>query len=261
MIGFPQNIYDVIDEPGFMMKASLGLIDGVSAINKFGHNDDVMDDIREDIWDGGSAYTFTTTTDITHIRQVVDQAAMRGQIVEIQGLDSNWDLLIQTVVLDGTNTSTPVIIDTPLRRVFRMKILANVVGNQNIELRNVGGDITYSIIQAGNNQTLMAIYCVPRNYTALMLVYFASVTITTVKEPTSTEISLWSADRENNYEFQLKHLIGIPKSATPIKHVFAPPLKINEKNDVKISAFCVDKDGAVSAGFDLLLFNNDVWDL
>lgn len=236
-----------------------GLITGISQVNKFGENPDSAVNGTEDVWDGGGTYVFPTTADITHIRQAVDQAAMRGATIQVQGLDTDWALTLQDVVLDATDSTTPVALTTALKRVFRMKVQANVVTTQNIELRNVGGGTTYAIIRAGYNQTLMAIYTVPAGKTAYMTQYYADNTTTTTRHPDAVKINLWMADRANGYEFQIKHRRGIPLQGDGFNHMFMPPMKIGEKTDIKISATVtgsVGEDGNPHAGFDLVLVDN-----
>lgn len=227
-----------------------------SSVNKFGSNEAVAAGTEESIWDGGGTYSFPTTADITHLRQAIDQAAMRGGVVEIQGLDTNWALTVQNVTLNASNTTTPVALTTALKRVFRMKVLADVVTTEDIELRNVGGGTDYAIIVAGNNQTLMAIYTVPADTTAYMTSYYCDYVRDSVKDPDGLEFRLWVADRENGYEFQIKHKKGIPKQASGFQHEFEPPFKITEKSDIMITAEPSGANADVHAGFDLVLEDN-----
>lgn len=250
-MGFTKHKYD-----DYMLSVSAGEVLGQFTVNKFGQNPTISADSQEDIWDGSNDYTFPTTADITHIHQDTDQSTMRGQPVEIQGLNADWELTVQLVVLNATNTNTLVALTIPLIRVFRMKVLAGVVATQTITITNVGNTIDYGLMQAGNNQTLMAIYTVPVNCTAYMTKYYASITEATGKEPKSTEVRLWNADRRSGYEFQLKHAIGIPQAGTSIQHEFAPYMKIGQKTDIRMSAYCEDQIGNVSAGFDLIVIRN-----
>ena len=242
---------------------SMGAIEGTSHVNKFGENPLIIAGTTADIWDGGTGaglvYPFPTTADITHLRMAVNQAAMLGQTVQVQGLDANWDLVVQDVVLDAANTSTPVELTTPLIRVFRMKVQANVIADQDIELRNVGGGTTYSIIQAGENQTLMCIYTVPRGKTAYLTQYYGDNVPNGVRQPDSVEFKLRMADRLNGYEFQIKHERGIPINGDGFEHAFNPPMRVSQMTDIKISASVeggVNDDGHPHAGFDLVLIDN-----
>ena len=248
-----------IDEKDFMLEIPAGNLTGYSSVNKFGENPDITAGTTEEIWDGGGTYSFPTTADITHIRQAVDQATMQGETIEVQGLDTNWDLTVQNVILDGSNTTTPVALGTALKRVFRMKVLANVVTTQNVELRNVGGGTTYALIQAGNNQTLMAIYTVPNGKTAYMTQFYADNTPTATRLPDSVEFKLLMADRDNGYEFQVKHMRGIPYAGDGFIQTFRPYMKITQKTDIKLSASVIGgagDDGNPHAGFDLILMDN-----
>ena len=239
-----------------------GLIDGTSQVNKFGENPSITAGTTEDCWDGSITYVFPTTATITHIRQATDQVGTDGgATIELQGLDTNWALTVQTADLDATDTTTEVELTTPLIRIFRKKVLANVVLAADVWSGATGmaSATAKSIIQAGNNQTLMAIYTVPAGKTAYMTQYFADNVPTASKVPDSVEFKLWMADRHNGYEFQLKHERAIPKLGDGFIQTFNPYLKITQKTDIKISAKVVGgvgDDGHPHAGFDLILIDN-----
>ena len=211
---------------------------GDQKVNKFGENPLIPIDTEYPIWDGIVDYPYPdiTNADITHIRQTTDQIAMRGQTIEVTGLNIVKDEVIQTITLDATNTTTPVVLITPLVRIARKKVLANVVTDQNIESTNAAGTIVYSIIQAGNNQTLMALYTIPRNKVGLLTIFHATVVDATNKTPTATEIKLWTADRFNGYEFQLKNASGIPLSGTMAPVEYDPYQVIPQVTDIKLTA-------------------------
>jgi len=255
IVVFTQQAYtqDKVYDPLAIAK---GEIKGHSGVNKFGENSDIGANSEEDIWDGGGDYTFPTTADITHVSQAVDQAAMRGQKIEYQGLDANWNLVVNEATLDASDTTTAVVLANPLRRIFRMKVLADVVIDQNINAHNVGNTTTYATMQAGNNQTLMAIYTVPAGKTAYVVNVWATMVESTVKQPDSINVKLWVADRANGYEFQLKQEQGLPTGGAKAEHHFFPYMKVNEKNDIKISTYADGAAGHVNAGFDLILVDN-----
>jgi hypothetical protein len=236
-----------------MLEIAAGRVVDKFAVNKFGSNTNVVKETREDVWGGGGIYQYPTTADITHLSQKVDQIAMRGAGIEILGLDINWNLVTQTIPLDAANTTTLVALTTPLLRVFRMKIDANVVGSEIISVHNAANNIDYAVITPDYNQTLMAMYTVPAGHTAYMTKVYADVVESTGKEPKSTEFNLWVKDNVNDYAFQLKSARGVPKAGSAITGEFSPYLRIAEKSDIKISAFCSDEDGHVHAGFDLIV--------
>ena len=224
-----------------------------SSVNKFGENGNSPKDSYQDIWDGGADYTYPTTATVTDVSQDADQAALRGGRVEVQGLDANWELVVQDVLLDLGDTSTPVQLDTALIRVFRMKLMEDVVGASDIVAHNAADTIDYALMTAGNNQTMMALYTVPGGFNCYLTKYYASMTLGLNKEPKGCNVRVWMADRDNGYEFQLKHSLGIQKGAGGIEHGFHPYVKIGQKTDIRMAALCYDNPGQVSAGFDMIL--------
>lgn len=248
--------FNVTSASDFMYEISAGLKPGFSCVNKFGENPNSAIGTIDDLWDNGGTYTWATTADITTVSQDVDQVAMRGATIEVQGLDTNFDLVVQNVTLDATDTTTAVTLSTALKRVFRKKVLADVVSTSDIRSHNVGDTITYSNIQAGNNQTLMALYTIPNGKTAYLTCYYATVTPSTVLDPKSTEFRLWTADRASSYEFQVKHQVGLPTAGNPFQYCFSPYFKVEQKTDIKLTALCDSKAGHVHGGFDLILVDN-----
>jgi hypothetical protein len=231
---------------------------GFTCVNKFGRNSTVASGGTEEIWDGSAAYSFPATALMTSISQTTDQAAMRGENVEIQGLDANWDLVVQTATLDATLTTNVVTLTTPLIRVFRASVQANVVTTSNIRIHNAGETQDYAVIGTGNNQTLMAIYTVPNGKTAYMTNYYAQVN-PGGGAPTTLNIKMWARDNENGYEKQIKHVLGLNgdiDTFSHFQHLFIPHKVFTEKTDIYLEATTAAAAADVSAGFDLILIDN-----
>ena len=255
MANFPAN-YGLGFTADPMLEMVKGRAKGHICINKFGENPANASATEEDIWDGGGTYPFPTTALITSISQTTNQVAMLGATIEVQGLNASWEIVTQDAVLNGTDTTTVVTLTTPLIRVFRAKVQANVIGDSDIRVHNAAETVDYAVIQAGNNQTSMAIYTVPAGKTAYMTNYYCDFVEVTNQDPMSVDFNLFSADKLNNYEFQLKHEKAITKGAAGFQHFFLPYLVFTERTDIKLTALPADKQAHVHAGFDLILVDN-----
>ena len=245
------NTFPLVDSS---LLIAMGVYPGLTGVNKFGRNSNVAIGVEEEIWDGSIAYSFPTdTTEITHVRSAVDSATTQGAVIEIEGLDVNWDLVTQTKALDGADSSTEVQLDTALRRSFRMKVLDGSVMDQDIW---VGDDdfvvaAAKAIIIAGNNQTLMAMYTVPKGKAAYLTSLYVHVNPGTNLDPTSMPVRLYATDNANGYAPQVKHVIGQVDSNW--QHHFDPYQEYTEKTDLYMTAQPVGKAADISAGFDLIL--------
>ena len=240
-----------------MLEWAAGNKTGYSTVNKFGRNTAIAANATEDIWDGSAIYTWPSSASVTHIRSAVDSATTQGMVVEVQGLDTNWDLSVQNATLDGTDSTTEVALTTALRRVFRMRVLDSSLADQNIQVGPTGFATQQGVITAGNNQTLMALYTVPNGKTAYMTNYYASLNPAANQDPTTMQIRLWGVDNENGYARQLKHTRGLDADASNMfQHKFEPYYKFTQKTDIYIDGTTVGKAADISAGFDLILVDN-----
>jgi len=246
------NLHPLIDD---RLLIPMGAYLGISCINKFGENHDVATDSTETIWEGSNLYPFPATALMVSVSQKADQAAMQGEVIEIQGLDANWDAVTQNATLNAADTSTPVTLTTPLIRVHRARVLADVVTDQIVSVHNAANNADYAIITAGENQTTMAIYTVPNGKTAYLTNYYSHHHPATNQNPTSLDVKLYGADRFNVWAGQLKHTVGVPTGGQ-FQHDFNPYVQFLQRTDIYMTATTVGKAAHVSAGFDLILVDN-----
>ena len=153
-----------------MLDIAKGSITGLSSVNKFGRNSNIdTGTVPEDIWSRGGVWVAPTTARIHDIAStdVNDSASGTGvRTVNIQGLDANWELQSETVIMNGTSN---VATANTYNRIFRMYGETAGSGGTNAgtitATAQTDGTVTAEIAQ-GMGQTLMAIYTVPAGYTA-----------------------------------------------------------------------------------------------
>ena len=241
-----------------------GDVAGHSVVNKFGHAPDFdIADGDVTVWDGADdgglnamQYTYSTSDDIDSISSSDNGDT---QDMEIQGLDINYNIVIQTVTLTG---QTRAALTTNLIRVFRMKNV-NSTDISGTVYCYVNGAITLGVpddktkvramVLNGHNQTLMAVYTVPAGKTAYMTGWYAGIS---GAKKTSVHV-IHLVARKFGQVFQLKHVSSLVASGTShVHHNYSEPLVYTEKTDIEMHTDTDTDVSAVSAGFDLILVDN-----
>lgn len=243
---------EAINLADFGFEVARGNVDGVQRANMFGRNVDV-DDVREDVWDGGGTYNWSTTADITHI--VSDDAGDTVD-VEVQGLDTDWAYTIQTKALNGTSS---VALDTPLVRVFRMRNMSSTPAAGDIQC-GVGSTTTSfsaanlrAQITQGFEQTLMAIFTVPAGTTGYMLNFWGNMNRSNTNG--ACDVSLWM--RNFGGVFRIQSPTGlIAAGSSHFQHLYGAYPSFPEKTDIKMTAQGTANNFDISAGFDLYFARN-----
>jgi hypothetical protein len=228
-----------------------GRITDVTEVNKFGRNQDI-DTTEEDVWDAGGTYVWSSSADITDI---VSSAADTFE-VEIQGLDTNWDQVVQTKTLTGT---TSVALDTPLRRVFRLKNISGAAAAGVIQC-GVGSTTTSfsaantrAQISLGFEQTLMAIYTIPAGKTGLLKRLWSNIN----KSNSSGGLDAIFWARSEGGVFRVQNTSGlIAAGNSRDEKLYSPMPTYAEKTDLRISGIGSTNNFDVSAGFDLYIADN-----
>lgn len=154
------------------LASATGQADNVFPVWKFGANQSVGTSF-ETIWSAGGLYNYiasATSVNISSSDTDDTSAGTGARTVLVSGLDANWDLATETVVMDG---QTLVATTETFIRMFRIQVITGGSGGANAgdiyvstgtATNGVPDDSTliYAKVIIGDNQTLQAVYTVPR---------------------------------------------------------------------------------------------------
>jgi len=248
-----------------------GNVTGKTFIHKFGFAPDFdSGDGLVTIWDGaddglfaGSPpmnYTYSSTADIGLISSSDGGDA---QDIEIHGLDTNLDIVIQTITLNGQTDVDISATGTDLKRVYRMVNRGSTALAGDVYIRTNGSaqgsgvpsvaNTVRAVIRNGNNQTLMAVYTVPTGKTGYMRSWYASLS---GAKKTSVHVIHLDA-RPLGEVFQLKHVSSLIAVGTSnVNHEYIEPEVFQAGTDIEMHANSDEDGAAISAGFDIVLIDD-----
>lgn len=231
-----------------------GEITGLTSVQKFGMNTDIDAGVPEDVWDGGGLYSWPTSAsqmEVLSASGLDDSPAGTGaRTVNIQGLDASYAQVNETVTLSGV---TPVGTANTYIRVFRMKVLSAGSLEQNagiLTCRPLGGGTTVAQINAGQNQTNMALYTVPAGKTGFISKIFTSATDNQTKGFSVFEMRV----REFGQVFAVKYNVALVADGTTcFNREFDCPIEAGEKADIKFTGQSSANNTIMVAAFDITL--------
>lgn len=235
----------------FYLAVAQGAVEGYSNVSKFGYNSSVGSISYESVWETGGAYPFMTTADQLEIVSADSNDTSAGsgaRTVELQGLDSSYNLLTETITMNGT---TAVTTSGSFFRIFRAIVITAGTGNVNagnITITDQDTSTTRASILAGNGQTLMAVYTVPAGKTAYIVNFN------------------FSSSKDQEMEYRIRTRNGIADAAWQLKEFvtcrggFNDFIKrainlVPEKTDIDMQAKAQSTSTA-TAGFELILVDN-----
>ena len=258
------KILNWVDDKGFELSVSMGLVPGYSTLDKFGLNANITSTSDpEDVWEFGGLYNYDAngTAPIQYISS--SDNADTGQTIVVQGLDINGDLVDQTVTTTGQTVAT---LSTPLWRIFRM-INNSDEGNDlagtlycHTDPTPTNGVPTDSAVRAiiddGNNQTLMALYTIPKGKVAFLFRGELGIELEGNAAALAEYARVFYKSRRYGKLFTIK------KSVTMFPGVIHTDVRsfpdpIPALTDVKINVNEVSATMGVWATFDMLLVDED----
>ena len=240
-------------EIDFYLSVAKGDFTGYSNVSKFGINSTVGSGGFESIWEGSSAYPWPTDLQTLSVVSASANDASGGtgaRTVEIQGLDSSWNLLTETITMNGL---TPVVTTGSFLRVFRARVVTagSLKSNAAQITMSSGGTtlayITYDTI--GMGQTLMAVYTIPNGKTG----YIINLNVSSSK------------DSEHRFRFMTRDN-AVTDAAWNVKEYMSARggfsswrkyaiNKVTEKTDIDLQVIS-NSTSAASGGFELILIDN-----
>lgn len=204
----------------FGVAAMSGKLSKIEGIHKFGYNSAVSTSF-ETVWDGGGIYAHPSSAVAMTLTSGAG-ATDNGVEVTVQGLDSSYNFLEETVTLAGSGTATTTAL---FHRVNRAFVNNGQEPTDDIAIAN--GGTTYAQITFPYNQTQMCVYTIPAGYTGYVLQVSGSV-------QKNQECVLQFLARKANGVFRTLGIIA--SFGTPVDRKFDFPLRLEEKTDVEIRA-------------------------
>lgn len=131
-----------------------------------------------DVWAGGILYPFKTSATGMEVVSSSANDAVAGTgatSIVVQGLDANYNEIVETVLMNGTTAVPTVNSFIAINSCF---VTGSGVGATNagaISIRDVGGGTVRQIIPAGYSISRSSVYTVPAGYTLSEISMFACV--------------------------------------------------------------------------------------
>lgn len=155
-----------------------GFIDNLTFYHTFGHNSAVGSSV-ETIWSEGGIYVYpssASTMTVSSANANDTSAGTGAQTVEVEGLDSSYNEIGETIVMNGQTGVNSV---HSYLRVFKIRVITAGSGLQNAGIVYMGtGSITtgkpatvFNLIEAGLNSSLVGVWTVPNGHRAYLREY------------------------------------------------------------------------------------------
>jgi hypothetical protein len=231
----------------FGLQVARNQIQGHSAVTIFGYNGDT-DQTEESIWPDGGTVPHPTTASVLDIvsTSTDDDAAGTGaRTVFIEGLDGNYNVVSETVILDGTTA-----VETVNSYLYINQFYVATAGTGGVNAGEITAKVSatlYDLIAVGYNQRTTAHYCVPAGYTA----YLTEAIITAGQASGSTAVTAFL--KQHGPDGILRVVAISTLNNGSISYDFAYPVAIQEKNCFGASAVGTSNNNSVSAFFNFVL--------
>lgn len=232
-----------------------GLTTDLSFVNKFGENQDCAAGDTIDI--ASTAIDPPATAELCNVvsTHADDDGAPEGAgafTVLIEGLDENYELASETVILNGTTDVSTV---NKYWFVFRMKVVtgstyAGAVGTITCTSTD-SGTAVLATIAIGANQTQSANYQIPAGYTG----YFnlPQVTLQNTSNNSVTDLALYNRKFGGVDQLKVDFRLQGGASADYQAKEFGAPLVFNEKDTIYWKVL------SVGAGTSVVTVDYDIW--
>ena len=224
------------------------LIDKSGAVDSLGTDPFTM----TTVWDLGGLYpwnTFTGTGSHLFISSDSDDVRMRGIAVTLEGLDYNYNLINEVIIMDSSDTTTVKETSSDFYRVVKAFVSGNNTNSLpntkqiNVNYDSSGGTAVAAILPSyGSTQSCT--FTVPEGYQGFIL----GVNGSSGKDDEITTM-IWSRPFNGAWtqEKTFKFVSGT------FEHNMRTPLIFDEKTDIEIRAYALVESSRIGTEFQLLL--------
>lgn len=220
-----------------------GESNGYSVVNLFGYQTSVGTTFIP-AWEYASAYTYPTSA--INLTITSTDADDNGSIIRVLGLDSNYDVIVEDVIV---NTANPNTTTNQFLRVNDM-FFFDTDGNEGTITASNGGTV-YAAIRVGDGKSQAAIYTVPRNHS----LYLWRIQTFSADSTSSKPAIFRNFTRTPEGRF---FTVGRTTFAGSMNILRVVPFKYEERTDVQFQVSTVQGTHEVSAFGEGVLVKNTI---
>ena len=214
----------------FDLQVARGQIDAHSTVNIYGVQASVTTTYVP-VWENASAYTYPASATTMHLASSVNTGADKtGTTVLIQGLDSTYTSISETLTLNGTTAVVTTKSYLRINSISVASVTSSTMPTGVITLKDLTDTTTYAQIAAGLGRSQMSIYTVPAGYT----LYLSRI-------DAYTSANGYSADfiSYRNYSITSSGVVNTTQQA-PFTNTYhaqrVMPRPFTEKTDIQLQA-------------------------
>lgn len=234
--------------------------DYILSIRKFGRSASLTANIVEDVWESGGTKILLTsaeTMDIVSTSTDDDNGGTGANIIQVGGLDSDYNLITDTIIMDGTTTVTS---NLSFLRVNRVRAVFCGTGKTNAGTITVTSSTSSAIqatIPAGESISQQSHFTIPSGYTAfttgiVLSVYRASGGSGNKAAEITTSVYVPAA---NTTYKTLRY--GVSRDGGPLITVPNTPSQTPEKCTVWFDAVAESTGTVVTSSQEFILIKGD----
>ena len=237
-----------------------GLVDGYSAIHKFGRNPNVGN-VPETIWMYGGIYQYldvgSDSTVYAYSASSDDGPGNDGaRTITVQGLDNDFNPIEETITVNGAASTASFL------RVYRAFVATAGVLAANdddviISTASAGGGTVLADIgvigtgtTTGLGQTQLALYTIPAGKTG----YLTTWNVGVAPMNNAVTVTLLTRELDGGAPFRSRDIIDTVGGYTTQN--YSIPCRLPEKTDIEVRG-TGDTTSVISSSFDIILVDNE----
>jgi hypothetical protein len=247
--------------PDFLIAASAGLIPGASVAYVVGHVAGLAQASGPvDVCEQGEIYPFlsaaSTMSIVSASANDTESGGTGAQVLEIEGLDLNYNPISETLNITGT---TPVTSTNSYLRINEFGVIqagTNMMNVGDITMTATSNSSIQGIIRAGIGDSQQAVYTVPAGFIGLLAAaQFSMAGQITTAFGQAALVSNSFGQTAYNVGTRIDMIAGFPYSAMVLIGFPNPAM-----TDITARVLSVGQDNTqVSAGFTLILLDQSVF--
>lgn len=222
---------------------SRGLVKGTRYRHVFGAVPEMSQNTTGTVWDiNDTLYpwaVWNTASTLNITRAATEDA---GKTVVLEGLDENYDEVTDTVVLTNPTGNTSTVVFKRLSQAYLIDGSTNAAGPITVN----HGVTPVARILAGLNQTLMAVYTIPRDHFGYVLHGSASA------ESGADGNGFFNIKYDSEQIFRIGHTFEV-SGAGKYDYKMGVPFRLPPMSDLDVRVTTRTNNGRYTAAYDLVL--------